>query len=318
MIKGRQLTVRVASKTALAPGICSLELVHPNGEPLPAFAAGAHIDVALPSGQVRQYSLCNAPAERHRYLLGVLDQPGGRGGSRAVHEQVHAGSLLSICEPRCHFGLAEDAAESVLLAGGIGITPLLSMAEHLAAQGRPFSLDYFARSAGSAAFLDRIAGAPWSGRARTHFDDQGGGDLSEAIGAPHPGKHLYVCGPAGFLDAALATARRLGWREDHLHREVFSNAGASADGGAFTVRIASTGQEYPVGAEETVVAALARAGIAIPVSCEQGVCGTCLTRVVGGIPEHCDMFLTEEEQAKNDQFTPCCSRSLTPVLVLDL
>jgi vanillate O-demethylase ferredoxin subunit len=318
MIQGRQLTVRVANKTALAPGICLLELVHPQGAPLPPFAAGAHIDVALPGAYVRQYSLCNSPAERHRYLLGVLDQPSGRGGSRAVHENVHPGSLLSISEPRCHFGLADDAAESVLLAGGIGITPLLSMAEHLATQGRVFSLDYFARSAGSAAFLDRIAGAPWSARAHMHFDDQGGDDLGAVIGAPRAGKHLYVCGPAGFLDAALHTARHLGWREEHLHREYFSNESASAGGGGFKVRIASSGREHLVGADESVVAALARVGVDIPVSCEQGVCGTCLTRVLDGIPEHRDMFLTEQEQAQNDQFTPCCSRALTRMLVLDL
>ena len=318
MIRGRQLTVRVADKVYLAPGICSLELVHPDGKPLPPFAAGAHIDLALPGDHVRQYSLCNAPSERHRNLLGVLDQPGGRGGSRAVHEKLHAGALLSISEPRCHFALAEEATESVLLAGGIGITPLLSMAEHLAVQQRAFSLDYFARSVRTAAFLDRIAGAPWSGRARMHFDDQGGGDPGAVIGAPDTGKHLYVCGPTGFLDAALDTARRLGWREDYLHREYFSNEGANADGGAFKVRIVRTGLEYVVGTNETVVAALARVGIDIPVSCEQGVCGTCLTRVLGGIPAHRDMFLTEEEQARNDQFTPCCSRALTPVLVLDL
>jgi len=151
-----------------------------------------------------------------------------------------------------------------------------------------------------------------------HFDDQGGGDLGVVIGAPRAGKHLYVCGPAGFLDAALHTARHLEWREEHLHREYFSNESASAGGGDFKVRIASSGREYLVGADESVVAALARVGIDIPVSCEQGVCGTCLTRVLDGIPEHRDMFLTEQEQAKNDQFTPCCSRSLTPLLVLDL
>jgi vanillate O-demethylase ferredoxin subunit len=151
-----------------------------------------------------------------------------------------------------------------------------------------------------------------------HFDDQGGGDPGAAIGAPHPGKHLCVCGPAGFLDAALETARRLGWSDDRLHREYFSNESAGAGGGSFKVRIASTGKEHIVPADETVVTALTRAGIGIPVSGEQGVCGTCLTRVLEGIPEHRGMFLTGEEQANNDQFTPCCSRALTPVLVLDL
>jgi vanillate O-demethylase ferredoxin subunit len=318
MSEGRRLTVRVANKTDLVPGSCLLELVHPQGEPLPPFAAGAHIDVALPGGHVRQYSLCNAPAERHRYLLGILDQPGGRGGSRAIHEQVHAGSLLDISEPRCHFALDDGATDSILLAGGIGITPLLAMAEHLAARRRAFSLDYFVRSAAAAAFRERIACAPWSDRARMHADDEGGGDLGAVIGMPRDGKHLYVCGPTGFLDAALDTARRLGWPEDHLHREYFSNGDANVSGGAFDVRIASSGKTIRVASAQSIAAALAAENIVVPTSCEQGVCGTCITRVLAGTPDHRDVFLTDEERAANDCVAVCCSRAATPLLVLDL
>jgi vanillate O-demethylase ferredoxin subunit len=318
MSEARRLTVRVASKTDLVPGTCLLELVHPKGEPLPPFAAGAHIDVVLPGGHVRQYSLCNAPAERHRYLLGILDQPGGRGGSRAIHEQVHAGSLLDISEPRCHFALDDGAADSVLLAGGIGITPLLAMAEHLAARQRTFSLHYFVRSAGAAAFRERIACAPWSDRARTHANDEGGGDLSAVIGMPREGKHLYVCGSTGFLGAALETARRLGWRDDYLHREYFSNGDANAGGDAFDVRLASSGKTIRVARGQSITAALAKAGIVVPTSCEQGACGTCLTRVLAGTPDHRDLFLTNEERAANDCLAVCCSRAVTPLLVLDL
>lgn len=318
MIHGPQLRVGVTAKTEAVPGICVVELRHPLGEPLPAFAAGAHIDVALPGGHIRQYSLCNSPAEHHRYLLGVLDQPGGRGGSRSMHQEVQIGDVLTISEPRCHFALHEEATESVLLAGGIGITPILAMAEHLSMRGRSFSLDYFARSAGTAAFLDRIAGAAWAGRARTHFDDQGGAELGAIIGAPHAGKHLYVCGPAGFLGAALDAARGLGWNEAHLHREYFSNETAGTGGGAFGVQIASTGKIIQVAPEQSIAAALEIEGIVVPTSCEQGVCGTCITRVLVGSPDHRDLFLTDEEHAANDCMTVCCSRSRSPLLVLDL
>lgn len=318
MMRGPQFSVRVAGKFDLAPGICMLELVHPQGQPLPAFDAGAHVDVALPGGHVRQYSLCNAPSERHRYLLGILRQADGRGGSQAVHDSVHPGDMLSISEPKCHFALVDEASESVLLAGGIGITPILAMAEHLSAHGRAFSFDYFCRSAGAAAFLDRIAGAPWAARARTHFDDQGGGDLAAIIGAAHAGKHLYVCGPTGFLDAALAAARRLGWSEAHLHREYFSNETAEGGGDAFDIQIASTGTIIRVASGQSITAALETEGITVPTSCEQGVCGTCVTRVLAGTPDHRDLFLTDEEHAANDCMTVCCSRSSSPLLVLDL
>jgi vanillate O-demethylase ferredoxin subunit len=237
-----------------------------------------------------------------------------------MHEQVHAGDLLTISEPKCHFALDEEATESVLLAGGIGITPVLAMAEHLAANQRDFSLDYFARSAGVAAFLDRIAGAPWTAQARTHFDDQAGGagDLAAIIGAPHAGKHLYVCGPTGFLEAALGAARRLGWNEAHLHREYFSNDLVDTSGATFNVQIASSGKIVRIAPEQSIAAALEAQGIFVPTSCEQGVCGTCITRVLAGTPDHRDLFLTDDEHAANDCMTVCCSRSKSATLVLDL
>ena len=317
------IPVRVVLKTHEAHDICTFDLRPVDGAALPAFAAGAHIDVLAPGGLTRQYSLCNAPSERHRYLIGVLREPASRGGSQAMHGLVHEGDVLHIRAPRNHFALAAGATHSLLLAGGIGVTPILSMAEHLAAAGGEFALHYCVRNAERAAFLERIRGGGFAARAHVHFDDGDAAqraDLARLLGEPHPGLHAYVCGPKGFIDAVVATATQRGWPQERVHREFFGSADtapAATDEG-FEVRLARSGQVVRVPRDRSVVQALAAAGVDVPVSCEQGVCGTCLTRVVEGVPEHRDLYLTPEEQALNDQFTPCCSRSKTPCLVLDL
>jgi vanillate O-demethylase ferredoxin subunit len=321
-----QLSVRVARKTVEAADICSYELVAADGSALPPFAAGSHIDVHLPGGFVRQYSLCNDPTESHRYLIAALLDPATRGGSRALHTQVHEGHVLGISAPKNHFALVHGAQHSLLLAGGIGITPLLCMAERLAASGADFALHYAARSRPRMAFHDRIARSAFAARAHFHFDD-GAVDqkldiaalLAAPQAAPQAGTHLYVCGPKGFIDAVLGTARGRGWPESQLHFEFFTAAPVAHEHDAeFRVQLASSGRIVPVQAGQTVVEALAAMGVEVPVSCGQGVCGTCLTRVLSGEPEHQDLYLTPEEQARNDQFTPCCSRAKSPLLVLDL
>jgi len=315
------LRVKVARRACEADGVCSYELVSADGAPLPPFTAGAHIDVHVGGGIVRQYSLCNAPHESHRYLIGVLRETASRGGSSAMHERIAEGAELDVSVPRNHFGLADGAHHSVLFAGGIGITPLLAMAEHLHAHGLPFTLHYSARSAARAAFRARLEGAPFASRVRLHIDEEGTRlDVTAALSDCPPGTHLYVCGPAGYIDHVLGTARALGWGDDRLHREYFGAAPAVEEEGerAFDVRIASSGNTYAIPPGRTVVQVLAEHGVDVPVSCEQGVCGTCLTRVLEGIPEHRDLYQTEEEQAANDQFTPCCSRAKSALLVLDL
>jgi vanillate O-demethylase ferredoxin subunit len=317
------LHVTVARKTPVAEGICAFELV-PEGEAaLPAFTAGAHIDVHLPGGLVRQYSLCNAPGETHRYLIGVLREPASRGGSSALHDAVQAGQPLSISAPRNHFALAEGAPHSLLLAGGIGITPLLAMAERLWAQGERFALHYAARSRARAAFLDRLASAPYAAQVALHFDDEAPAqrlDLPQLLAAASGDTQLYVCGPKGFIDAVLAQARAAGWPESRLHWEFFANdAGGVRDSDeAFEVELASTGQVVTVPRGCSIVQALGQCGIDVMTSCEQGVCGTCLTRVKAGQPDHRDAYLTPDEQAANDQMLLCCSRAKTPRLVLEL
>ncbi|MES2188100.1 MAG: PDR/VanB family oxidoreductase [Pseudomonadota bacterium] len=316
------LAVRVAKITQKTADISAFELVHPDGLPLPSFEAGAHIDVQTPGGLVRQYSLCNAPGEVHRYRIGVLHDPGSRGGSRAMHQQLQAGDLLGISAPRNHFRLEPSAQVSLLFAGGIGITPILCMAHALRSAGKAFTLHYCARSRERAAFLDELAGQQQAGDVRLHFDDLGAEQklrLEQAIPPPQAGTHLYVCGPRPFMDAVLGQARDGGWPEAQLHYEFFkADVPTERPEKAFMVQIASSGRMVPVAAHETVLQALASVGIAIESSCEQGVCGTCLTGVLAGEPDHRDSYLVAAEQQKNDQFLPCCSRARSEVLVLDL
>ncbi|WP_114971463.1 PDR/VanB family oxidoreductase [Rhodoferax ferrireducens] len=316
------LSVRVARKATEAADICTFELVDVNGGPLPAFSAGSHVDVALPNGLTRQYSLCNDPKETHRYLIGVLRDPASRGGSQAMHEQVGEGQLLQISAPKNHFPLAHDATRSLLLAGGIGVTPILCMAERLAITGADFEMHYSTRSRERMAFYERIASSAYASQVHFHFDDGGADqklDLAALLVAPQIGVHLYVCGPKGFMDAVLGTARAQGWPESQLHYEFFAAEVAKSESDAsFEVKLASSGRIIRVPKDQTVTQALSAAGVEVQTSCEQGVCGTCLTRVLEGLPDHKDMYLTPEEQAANDQFTPCCSRSKTPLLVLDL
>jgi vanillate O-demethylase ferredoxin subunit len=270
---------------------------------------------------VRQYSLCNFPGESHRYQIAVLKDAQSRGGSVAMHAMA-VGHLLRISDPKNHFALAHSAKHSVLVAGGIGITPILCMAERLSAIGASFTLHYCTRSADRTAFVDRIHASAFAERVQFHSDD---GPVAQRFNArsgmtaPLDGSHLYVCGPSGFMDWVLGSARERGWPEDGLHREYFSAAPVDTTlDGSFEVQIASTGAVIRVPANLSVVAALAGAGIELPISCEQGVCGTCLTRVIGGTPDHRDAYLTPDEQAHGDQFLPCCSRAKSPRLVLDL
>jgi vanillate O-demethylase ferredoxin subunit len=315
------MQVRIVRKFDVATDICAFELARPDGSALPAFSAGAHIDVDLGNGLVRQYSLCNSPEEIHRYVIGVLREANSRGGSIAMHALVE-GSLLEIGEPKNHFPLAEAATHSLLLAGGIGVTPVLCMAERLAHMGASFEMHYCTRDPARAAFRDRLADGCFSDRVHLYFDSAPEAqrvDLRALLAAPEPDKHLYVCGPAGFIGAVLEAAVAAGWEERNLHREYFAAAAQpAAKNSAFQVMLAGSGQVIDVKGDETVIAALTAAGVDIPTSCEQGVCGTCLTRVLSGEPDHRDVYLTDEERAAKDCFLPCCSRSKSPVLVLDL
>ncbi len=326
------IAVRVASKVVAAEGVVRLELEGVAG-PLPNFTAGAHIDVHLGGGLVRQYSLCDRPGRTDRYTIAVLHEQAGRGGSRYVHQALQAGDDLRISAPRNLFALAAGPVRHILIAGGIGITPILSMAQELSARREPFELHYCGRSRTRMAFVDLIAAAPWAGQAQLYRDDETEGFQAERVlREPAPATHVYVCGPPGFIDHVLTVANRLGWPAANLHREFFSAAtpgaanatsAASAATAAnterdFEVELLGSGRCFRIPSGQSVAEVLADHGIEIALSCEQGVCGTCLTRVVDGVPDHRDVFMTAAEQARNDQFTPCCSRALSARLVIDL
>lgn len=314
------ITVRVASKRLVAEDIQSFDLVDVSGAALPAYTAGAHIDIEVRAGLVRQYSLCRAPGDAGRYRIAVLRDPSSRGGSNAMHDELVEGAEVRISAPRNHFELQHGAGRSILLGGGIGVTPLLSMAEQLCRDGRDFALHYCARSKARTAFHDEILDSEMASHVRFYFDEGDDAErlnLDAVLGAPVPDCHVYVCGPAGYIDWVFAGARERGWPDTQLHREYFSAEALASgeDDEAFDVRIASTGAVYAIPAGRAVTDVLAEHGIEIAVSCQQGVCGTCITRVLEGEPDHRDLVLMGDEM---DEFTPCCSRSRTPLLVLDL
>ena len=315
-------SVRVAHRLAVGDDIVVLDLVADDASPLPAFTAGAHLELQLQSGP-RQYSLCNDPLDRSRYRIAVHRVATGRGGSAEVYDQVQTGQYIPVRGPFNHFEMHGQEREVLLLAGGIGITPVLAMAHHCHAQGTPFALHYSGRTLSRMAFAQELCAGPLAAQVHLHADDGVGAaplQLRATIGDYQMGRHLYVCGPQGMIEAVRQSAAELGWPSDCVHYEHFgSNAAAPrASDGSFEVRIQSTGRCIRVAAEQTVAQALNAAGIHISVSCGAGVCGACRTRIVSGTPEHRDLFYSEEEQARGDEFTPCCSRALSPVLVLDL
>ncbi|MBV1786868.1 PDR/VanB family oxidoreductase [Marinobacterium sp. D7] len=302
--------------------ICLLELARPDAASLPAFSAGAHIDLHLPGGLIRQYSLCNHPSENHRYEIAVLRDPDSRGGSVAVHEQINEGDKLSISEPRNLFPLEHSARRHLLIGGGIGVTPILCMAERLSHQGADFEMHYCTKTAEQTAFRERILGSEFADRVQFHHSRATPStrlDAATLLSDPQPDTHLYVCGPNPFMDHILDTARSSGWSEAQLHREYFAADEVSHDGdSAFEVQLASSGEVIEIPADQSVLEVLLERDIDIPFACENGVCGTCVTRVLEGEPDHRDMFLTTEEKAANEEFAPCCSRAKSKRLVLDI
>jgi vanillate monooxygenase ferredoxin subunit len=315
-----ELLVRVGRKTVEAMDINSYELVSIDGKLLPAFEAGSHVDVHLPNGLTRQYSLCGELRHGEHYRIAVLREPNTRGGSGAMHHQVSEGDTLRISKPRNLFPLNPEKGASLLLAGGIGVTPLLAMAYQLHESKRNFELHYFVRSRNRLAFQGELMKAPFSSQVFFHIDDEPSEQtvsVESLLQRERADAHVYTCGPAGFLSHVLSTAKANGWLEERVHFESFSPVEVKG-ANSFEVQFRSKPGSVVVGPDETIVAAAARFGIEIPVSCEQGICGTCLTGVIDGKPDHKDMYLTDEERSLNNQLTPCCSRSLTSILVLDL
>lgn len=314
--------VRVRSIENEALEVRSFELVALDGANLPGFSAGAHIDVELGPGLIRQYSLSNDPVERHRYVVGVKREPQSRGGSAAMHDTVKAGDMLKIGAPRNNFHLEASAPFSLLMAGGIGITPLLSMTRELARLQRPYALHYFARSREHAAFHGLLSREPFAPQVQFHLGLEPGSlgpHIDRLLRQAPSGAHLYLCGPGAFMDLATKTASGiLAPAAVHLEYFIAERLVPAAGDQAFVIKLARSGRTLAVPAGRTIIEILRENGIEVETSCEQGVCGTCLTRVLDGIPDHRDAFLTDEERKACDQMTICVSRAKSEFLLLDL
>ena len=299
----------------------SVEL-RPVGEgAFPAFTPGSHIDLHLPNGMERSYSLCNSADDSNRYVVGVLKDRASRGGSRCVHEQLRIGMELVISVPRNNFPLQEAARHTVLVAGGIGITPLLSMARRLRDLGRSFELLYFARSRKSAAFLDTLKALEVP--MHTHFDDEKGGppDLKALLTARTPAAdlHLYACGPTPMLDAFEKFSAELGHANAHVERFAAVEHKAASDARAtFTVELVRSKKTFTITPEKSILDTLLDAGMNVDHSCCEGVCGSCETRVLAGEPDHRDSILSPKERAANKAMMLCVSGCKSERLVLDL
>ena len=318
------LELVVADIRALTPAIKRFELRRRGAGELPPFTAGAHIDitVTLPDGAAaaRSYSLVNSPAERDRYELAVLREPQGSGGSAFMHERVKIGDRLAASVPRNDFPLAPEAREHWLIAGGIGITPILAMARVLAATGQLFALHYCARSAEAMAYREEIA-ALAGDRARFYFDggDPARGlDLATLLAAPAARRHVYVCGPKGMIDAALARCQVAQWPREQVHFELFTKAKAVAGDQEFEVVLARSGRSVRIPAGKTILETLLDAGEEPLSDCRRGECGVCVTEVLAGEPLHRDYYLTDSEKAAGKSMCICVSRARSGKLVLDL
>lgn len=305
----------------LTANIRAFELVSTNDLELPAFSAGSHIDVYLKNGLIRQYSLANASHENHRYVIGVLQDANSRGGSACLHTQYTEGDRLQIGQPRNLFALHSDTQQAILFAGGIGITPILSMAYQLQQAQIPFELHYFVRQHEMIAFYGNLT-THFPNQVQFHIQDQPDTqcDITQVLREVSTQRHLYVCGPTGFMEFVMRSAKQAGWQDQQLHQEHFvaQNNTDTSQNKAFTLQILGSDQKIPVLEHQTATQALLEHGFDVPISCEQGICGTCITRVVSGVPEHRDVFMTNEEHAENGYFTPCCSRARSDTLVIEL
>lgn len=313
--------VRLRAILFEAEGIALFEFVDPAGKALPPFKGGAHIDVHVRPGCVRQYSLCNDPVECTRYVVAVQREETGRGGSRAMHDELRVGAMVTISPPRNFFPLVRGATRHLLLGGGIGVTPMMAMVADLEARSEPYHLHYCTRSAERTAFTERLAPLIAAGQVSLHHDGgvpSQGLDVVALLRDYEAGTHLYYCGPAGFMAAVKAASHH--WPKGTVHFEYFAAPAEPAletvEDQPFRVKLARSGLELEVPQGKTIVDVLRENDVFIETSCQEGYCGTCLTRCIAGEPEHRDSVLDEDD--RKEFIMVCCSRSKTPVLTLDL
>ncbi|WP_425641625.1 PDR/VanB family oxidoreductase [Marinomonas gallaica] len=318
------IEVVVLNKVDEAAAVVRLVLGKANDTALPSFEAGAHIDIRLPSGLVRQYSLCRLQSDPRYYEIAVLKDPQSRGGSTEVHA-LTIGDVVHVSEPKNHFPLRSKEAKSLLIAGGIGVTPLLPMAQTLQCAGTSFEFHYCGKSPRTAAFSGILKQASFADKMQFHFSSEpqtsGRMDIRSVLSQHVADSDLYVCGPAEFISSVLEHAQALNWPEEKLHREFFAAPAMDIDQGdnhAFQVKVASTGQVFEVAANQSISDVLEEHALFVPVSCCEGVCGTCLTDVISGDIEHRDVFLSKQEKAEGKQILTCCSRAKNAGDVIEL
>ena len=316
---GERLKLEVVDVQAEARDVVLLELRAQGGGVLPSFDPGAHLEIELPNGLVRHYSLVNDCRERERYLLGVGRAAQGRGGSEYVHRSLRRGMVLKTSAPRNNFRLDPSAASFLFIAGGIGITPIMSMIRWCEAEHRPWRLVYASRNAQRAAFCETLQ--PLRSQVQFHFDDQRGEvlDVRPVLADVSAGGHVYCCGPQPLMQAVQAHAAHLPVGTVHFeYFTVANDAISDASAGAFTIELRRSNQTLQVPADKSILEVLEANGHSIPFSCREGLCRTCETMVCAGEPEHHDYVLSMEERAANKSMMVCVSRALSPVLVLDL
>jgi vanillate O-demethylase ferredoxin subunit len=309
------MQARIRSARWEADHILGFRLEPLRGANFPSFTPGAHIEVTLQPGLKRSYSLLNDPAEPDAYEIGVQLDPESRGGSQHIHEHWRPGQVIEVSEPRNLFPLKEDADHSILIAGGIGITPMLSMMSRLERLDRSWEMHYAVRSRNRAAFLQRLEGLP---NVRVTIDDEPDTprlDLKRLIASASANAHVYCCGPSGMLTAFREQGGPLG---DRMHFEYFSADAEIANEGGYRLELKRTRKVIEVVAGETMLDALLGAGVDVSFACFEGVCGSCRVPVLEGVPDHRDQFLTQEEKDANNAVMACCSGARTTSLTLDL
>lgn len=316
-----RLNLRVIEVAPVAERIRRVVLAAPDGAALPAYTAGAHVKVTLPDGGERHYSLVDfdgSAGAPSTYTLGVLLEADSKGGSRYMHG-LAPGDAVQVSPPKNDFALIAGEGPVLLIAGGIGVTPIVSMATALKQAGRPYRMVYAARNAAAMAFADALA-AQHGEALELHHDDRAGGplDLKPLIEGAAAGTQIYVCGPRPMIEAAREIAGAAGIPRDHIHFELFQSTTRSSDEAAFEVEIASTGEVHTIPPGRTIIEVLEEAGMDLMYDCRRGDCGICQTGVLEGEPDHRDVVLTEAERASGKVMQICVSRARSPRLKLDL
>jgi len=305
------LHLRVSALKKMNDKVTKYEFTSMDGSPLPLFEAGAHLDVVVAPEFFRQYSLSGDPADRSKYQIGVLREDDGRGGSELLHQIFTEGRAVFVSRPINHFPLDESATKSLLMGGGIGITPLIAMAHRLHAIGVEFELHYSCRSRASAGFVSELEQFPWSANVSLYFSDEGSrADLGSILGNYQPGHHLYTCGPDRYMSSVLECAKSHGWTDESLHREYFSAPETPEyENHPFTIRLARSRIEVEVSDEQNAAEALIEAGVHVDLKCSDGICGVCKCGVLDGDIEHRDFVLSKAQ--REETMILCQSRAAT-------